>query len=143
MAADEVPFRPNELNVLWGFLALVFGAAGVRGFLGAETTAGRIVATTLMLGLAGLAVFAAVHTKRHPGTLTVDDETIRSGFEGLPRSLELHKRDGELVFRLAGSWRSKSLYLTQDGTDVMIPMLGFGKADVIRIATDHGWRFRG
>jgi uncharacterized membrane protein YccC len=77
--------RPRRVDVLWGFLTVAFGAALVRGHLGAGTATSRIVIDAVFGTLAGGSIAAWVWFRRHPARLEITPEAVAFSHRGQRR----------------------------------------------------------
>ena len=132
----------TQRNTLWGFLVVVFLVAAVRGFVGATTTGGRIVATTLMVLLVVGSIVGWVATHRRPAWLEIDTDAItlhRVGATAMPERLE-RATAGDLRFILIGPHRSPHLALTATEVDTVLSLQFFNKPEVRHACETRGWR---
>ncbi len=134
--------RKRRVNFLWGFLTLAFGAALVRGHLGAESTASRVV-VDLILGLLLVGSISAwVWFRRHPARLEISVEAVTFAHRGQTRSVKLARSSGDLYVRrtmLGGT--HPLLFLGITGSDEVIPLQMFDLEEIEAASVSRGWRF--
>jgi hypothetical protein len=138
-----VPERPRRVDFLWGFLSVAFGAALVRGHLGAGTTTSRLVIDAVFGTLFVAAVGAWIWFRRHPARLEVTPEAVAFRHRGQSGSTRLVP-PGELYVRtthVGGTDRLHFLKVT--GSDEAIPLTMFDHEEVKDACRTNGWRFVG
>jgi hypothetical protein len=138
-----VPERPRRVDLLWGFLSLVFAAALVRGHFGASSTTSRLVVDlgfgTLLVG----SIAAWIWFRRHPARLEITPEAVAFEHRGQSGSTRL-VRPGELYIRttlVGGTDRLNFLKVT--GSDEAIVLTMFDHEEVKAACRANGWRFVG
>jgi hypothetical protein len=140
--AVVVAERAGSRNFLWGFLAVVFGAALVRGHLGAETDPGRLVVDVVFGALFVGTVAAWVWFNRHPARLEISAEEVTFQHRGQKKSTRLLRSAGDLYVSttmLGGKHPLRFLKVT--GSDEAIALQMFDWPQVQRVCLDNGWRF--
>lgn len=133
----------QQFGMLFSFLALASGVAGVRGVAGPQATAGR-VAIAIICGLLIVAFIARLIVMiRHPSRLEVTGDAIRY-VQRDGHMYELSRQDGDrlrFVQRHRGG-RMWTLELTIADTDAVIVLRGFFSRNAVRQACRaRGWRF--
>jgi hypothetical protein len=135
--------RPRRVDFLWGFLTVAFGAALVRGHLGAGTTTSRLVIDAALGSLLAGSIAAWVWFRRHPARLEISPEAVAFLHRGQPNATRL-VGPGELYVRttyLGGKNRLQFLKVT--GSEEAIPMEMFDHTEVKAACRASGWRFVG
>lgn len=141
--AVVVAERPRRVDFLWGFLTVAFGAALVRGHLGAGTATSRLVIDAVFGTLVGGSIAAWIWFRRHPARLEVTPETVAFSHRGQPNATTL-AGPGELYISttyLGGKNRLQFLKVT--GSEAAIPMGMFDHEEVKAACRANGWSFAG
>lgn len=142
-SGSSVVVREKALNVniLWGFLSVVLGAALLRGHFGAETDAGRltgdIVGGILFVG----AVSAWIWFRRHPAHITVSPDEINFQHRGQSGKGTTLPHVGDLYVHVSWMRNARLLWLKVQGSDVVIPLQMFDIAEVRNACVQMNWRF--
>ena len=133
--ATRIEERRRDLNVILGFLAVVFLIAGVRGASGAPALA-------VVMGVLFVATAAFwMHWRRSPAsaiTITADEITFgrpEKVVTRIPRSAA-PLRFRRNAYRQTGWWLATS----QEGAGA-ISMIGFDPGSVRDACLQHGWDF--
>jgi len=128
-------------NFLWGFLALVSGAALVRGHIGATTDAGRL-AVDGIVGVVFVGTVALwVWFNRHPARLEVSPDAIVFRHRGQKGSARL-PRTGDLYVSttmLGGKHPLRFLKVTGSEEAIALQMFDWNRVQEACLAA--GWRF--
>ena len=135
--------RPRRVDVLWGFLTVAFGAALVRGHLGAGTATSRLVIDAALGSLLAGSIAAWIWFRRHPARLEITEEAVAFSHRGQPNATRL-VGPGELYIRtthLGGTDRLQFLKVT--GSEEAIPLQMFDHGEVKTACRASGWRFVG
>ena len=135
--------RSRRVDLMWGFLTVVFAAALVRGHAGAGST-GAPTAIDLIFGVLTAGSIAAwVWFRRHPARLEVTPEAVVFAHSGQRGATRLAP-PGELSIRtkLMGG-KNPVQFLELAGTDLRIPMATFDHDRVQAACRANGWRFAG
>jgi hypothetical protein len=138
-----VPQKARYVNVIWGFLTLVFGLALVRGHFGAATSSGRIVVDVIFGALVAGSIGAWLWFRRHPARLEVSPEVITFSHRGQPNSVRLVRASGDLYVYTTTSAGGKGRlrYLKVPGSDEGVPLQLFDWGEVQGACIARGWRF--
>jgi hypothetical protein len=135
--------RPRRVDVLWGFLTLVFGAALVRGHLGAGTTIGRVAVDVAFGALLGGSISAWVWFRRHPARLEITPEAVVFAHRGQRGAVRL-AAPGELYIHTTHLGTTDRLhFLKVHGSDESIPLQMFDHEEVKAACRASGWRLAG
>jgi hypothetical protein len=132
--------RRSSVNFLWGFLAVVFLAAGIRGHFGAETTTGRIVGDVILGLLAAGSIAVWVYSLRHPARLEISSNAIVLAHRGGVNTQQLNRSSGDLYIRRSGG-RHPQAYLRTPGDDVGLLLTTFDLDEIKQACATTGWRF--
>jgi hypothetical protein len=128
--------------IIYGFLAVVFTLAGVRGHMGAETATGQIVGDVIFGTLAMGSIALLVAMRRNPGSVTVGRDAITYSHRGAKNPIVL-PRTGDLYVggTMIGSTGGRTRYLKVQGSDQAIPLEIFDQPELERACVAMGWRF--
>ena len=140
--SDVVHEKRSAVDLLWGFLALAFAVALVRGHMGAESARSRLVIDVLVGGLLLLIVSSWLRMRRHPGRIEVSYDSIALTHRDRPGLTELKRGCGDLYFKRSGG-RVRFLVLRATGSDESISLQLFDRREVERACRAHRWRFVG
>ena len=140
--SDVVHEKRSAVDFLWGFLAVAFAVALVRGHMGAGSERSRLVIDVCVGGLLLLIVAAWVWMRRHPAFIEVSYHTIALKHRHRPGVTQLERGCGDLYFRRTGG-RVRFLVLKATGTDGSISLQMFDRREVERACRAHRWRFVG
>ncbi|MDQ4024920.1 MAG: hypothetical protein M3217_05435 [Actinomycetota bacterium] len=128
-----------SVNVLWGFLSVVFAVALWRGHQGAQTGAGRL-ALDVIFGVGVIAsVTAWISFHRRPARLEISQDVIRFSHRGRPNTIELRRPGPLYVHRVFNPRGGAQSYLKVAGSDDAIPLVLFNFKDVERACRSAGW----
>jgi hypothetical protein len=132
----------REMNLLWGFLAVVFSLALFR--LVTSNTAGttRLALVVLLVALLFGTVGTWIWSLRNPARLEITSETIQLRYGDRPNAVTLYRRDGDLYVSRAGG-RYPQRYLRVTGSDAAIPLMLFDWSAVAKACREAGWQFAG
>jgi hypothetical protein len=100
--SDVVREKRSAVDFLWGFLAVAFAVALVRGHMGAGSARSRLVIDVLVGGLLALILFAWVWSRRHPAFIEVTYHSIALRHRDRPGVTELKRGCGDLYFKRTG-----------------------------------------
>jgi hypothetical protein len=140
-ATQVVNERAGSRNFLWGFLTVVFGAALVRGHIGAETSSGRIVVDVFM-GLLFVGSLAGwIWFNRHPARLRITPGSIELMHKGQQKGLRLANTGHLYISRTFIGGKNPIAYFRVAGSDDAIPCGNFNVAEVQQATTAAGWRW--
>jgi hypothetical protein len=134
--------RARRVDVLFGFLAVAFAAALVRGHLGAGSARSRLVLDVLLGGLVAAIVFTWVWLRRHPASLEITPEWVVLAHSGRAGTTGFDRDSGDLHFELSGG-RARVLLLKSTGSDEAISLQMFDHGEVEAALRANGWRFVG
>ncbi|MFN2390119.1 MAG: DUF3592 domain-containing protein [Actinomycetota bacterium] len=142
--AEPIVVKQKQSSVIaiYGFLAVVFAIALVRGHLGAETTTGRVVGDLIFGALTLGSIAALVRFQKRPGRITVARDVISYSHRGATTPIELH-RTGDLYIgrTFTASGIAAAHYLKVDGSDAVISLAVFDRNEVERACLAMGWGF--
>jgi len=131
-----------QTSGLFGFLAVAFAAALVRGVTGASTTSGRVaVAVIFGLLLAAMVVALATAGKRLDHLEVAEDEIRYLLWSGQQRSALEREWGSELRFVVRFSGRAGFNCLNILGTDKIIALPLFSRRAVQQACVARGWLF--
>ncbi|HSK16288.1 MAG TPA: hypothetical protein VK915_08965 [Gaiellaceae bacterium] len=136
--------KARSVDVVWGFLTVVFAVALVRGHLGAGSATGRIAVDAGMGLLFAGSAGGWWWFRRHPARLEVTPEEIAFVHRGRRRSATILRGAGDLAIRtrhLGG--QNRLHFLTGAGSEEAIPLTTFDHAEVETACRAQGWRFDG
>lgn len=136
--------KQSSVIAIYGFLAVGFAIALVRGHLAAETTTGRVVGDVVFGTLTLVSIAALVRFQKRPGTITIARDVISYTYRGATTPIELH-RTGDLYIgrTFTASGVAAAHYLRVAGSDVVISLAVFDRNEVERACVAMGWRFSG
>jgi hypothetical protein len=136
--------KAHRVDWVWGFLAVVFAVALVRGLLGADTGTGRL-AVGAGMGLLALGSGGGWWWfRRHPARLEVGPEEIGFAHRGRRRSATIRRETGDLEIRTTHvGGKNRLHFLTATGTEEAVPLTTFDHAEVETACRMQGWRFAG
>jgi hypothetical protein len=134
--------RPRRIDVLFGFLAVAFGAALVRGHLGAGSDRSRLVIDVLLGALVLAIVVTWIGLRRHPASLEITPDWVVLTHAGLQRKTGIDSDSGELYFTVSGG-RARMLVLKATAADETISLQMFDRREVEAGLRANGWRFVG
>ena len=140
--SDVVHEKRSAVHFLWGFLALAFAVALVRGHMGAGSERSRLVIDMCVGGLLALILWAWFWSRRHPGSIEVSYHSIALRHEDRPGVTELKRGCGDLYFKRSGG-RVRFLVLKATESDETISLQMFDRREVERACRAHRWRFVG
>ena len=150
VAAERTPLQRSVLvaerrrgvDVLWGFLTLAFGAALVRGHLGAGTTIGRVAIDVAFGALLAGSISAWVWFRRHPARLEITPEAVVFAHRGQRGAVRL-AAPGELYVHTTHLGADRLHFLKVLGSDESIPLQMFDHEEVKAACRASGWRLAG
>jgi hypothetical protein len=125
----------------FGFLALAFLAAIVRGEIGAHTTAGRIAIGAILGAVEVLLLFAWLRLVRKPDHIEVSDDAVRYVTANGTATHVFDRSAGaelSMVSRPAG--RTNIVELHQSGSSTVMPLRLFTRKSIVSTCETHGWR---
>lgn len=127
--------RSRRVDALWGFLALAFAAALIRGAAGGAGVALDVLFALLLAGT----VAAWIWFRRHPASLEITPEAIVFRHRGQAGTT---LPPGTLTVRetLLGA-SDRLLFLKVSGSEEAIPLQLFDLEQVKAAARAAGWRF--
>lgn len=142
---DAIIVRESRLrrDGLFGGLLAVFVLAFVRGFAGAQTTAGRVAVTIITATVVAALVIGWIVIVGRRSRLEISRTTI---------SYLTKRRDRLVLSRLAGdrlrivhqgSGRYRRPGLAIEGADLVLPLGLFSAREVKRACESKGWEFTG
>lgn len=132
----------RNTTIIYGFLAVMFALAAVRGHMGAETTAGRIVGDVIFGTLAIGSIALLIVMRRNPGRVTVGREVISYSHRGAKNAIVIpHTGDLYIGGTMIGTTGGRTRYLKVQGSDQGIPLEIFDQQALERACVAMGWRF--
>ena len=140
--SDVVHEKRSAVDFLWGFLAVAFAVALVRGHMGAGSDRSRLVIDVLVGGLLALILLTWIWSRRHPASIEVTYHSIALRHKDRPGVTELRRGCGDLYFKRTGG-RVRFLVLKATETDESISLQMFDRREVERACRAHRWRFVG
>ena len=140
-ATQVVNERAGSRNFLWGFLTVVFGAALVRGHLGAETTSGRIAVDLIMGILFAGSLAGWIWFNRHPARLEITPEAVVHVHRGQQGGLRLANTGHLYISRTFIGGKHPVAYFRVAGSDEAIPVGNFNVAEVQQATRAAGWQW--
>ena len=139
--AIVVPENGAKVNLLFGFLVVMFAAALVRGHLGAETGTGRVAVDALFGTMLAGTIGTWVWLRRYPARLEISNETISFTHRGAKNPQRLLRSTGDLYIRRFGG-RHPRPYLCTTGSEEGLLLLMFDHEKVVQACVAQGWLFR-
>jgi hypothetical protein len=134
--------RKGRVNFLWGFLAVAFGAALVRGHFGMSGT-GRLAVDVAFGGLVAVVLVAWIWFRRHPARLEITPDEVAFMHDEQPNATRLF-RTGDLSIRTTHFGGTDRLhFLKVEGSEEAISIQMFDHEEVKRACRANGWRFAG
>jgi hypothetical protein len=132
----------RNTTIIYGFLAVMFAFAGVRGHMGAETATGQIVGDVIFGTLAIGSIALLIVMRRNPGSVTVGRDAISYSHRGAKNPIVL-PRTGDLYIggTMIGTTGGRTRYLKVQGSDQGIPLEIFDQQELERACVAMGWRF--
>lgn len=129
-----------SVNVLWGFLSVVFALVLWLGHQGAETEAGRLVVDILFGAAVIISVGAWISFHRNPAQLEISQDLISFSHRGKANSVELLRTGDLYVQTRIGPRGTVHRYLKVSGSDDGIQLVLFNWKEVERACRAAGWR---
>ena len=132
-----------QMRVLFGFLFVVSAVALARGVTGAATEAGRVAIAVIFGALtAGFLVGLVLATWRLDRLEVTEQAITYVRWSGQNKAVLSREWGDEIRFvrRYSGIWPVDGL--TIEGTDKIITLPTFSRAEVQRACVARGWRFR-
>ena len=128
--------------IIYGFLAVMFAFAAVRGHMGAETATGRIVGDVIFGTMTIGSIAILIVMRRNPGHVTVGRDAISYSHRGAKNPIVL-PRTGDLYIggTMIGTTGGRTRYLKVQGSDLGIPLEIFDQQELERACVAMGWRF--
>jgi hypothetical protein len=139
-----VVVRQSKAQARWlfGFLAVAFAAALVRGVMGASTTTGRVAVGVICGLLLAGALVAVAAAGRRRDYLEVEQDQIRYvRWSGQQVSAFTREWGSDLRFVRRAAGRTFVDCLNIPGTDNIIALPLFSKPEVQRACIARGWQF--
>lgn len=132
----------RNTTIIYGFLAVMFAFAAVRGHMAAETATGQIVGDAIFGTLAIGSIALLIVMRRNPGNVTVGRDVISYSHRGAKNPIVL-PRTGDLYIggTMIGTTGGRTRYLKVQGSDQGIPLEIFDQQELERACVAMGWRF--
>ncbi len=140
-AAGSIVVRQSHLqrDGLMGLLVVVFLAAQVRGYTGAQASGGRIAVAVIFGAIAVMLLVGWVGLMLRPSRLEISPQAIvLVDSKGERKGLSRQSGDQVRVIQL-GSGRYRRAGLTIPGSGTAIPLPLFSVAEVTRQCGAAGW----
>ena len=126
---------------LFGGLTAVFLVALVRGYAGAQTATGRIVAVVFVSVVTAALVVGWVRLIRRPCRLQISSQEI-TFVDGRGATRVLSRRSGDQLRLVSlGGGRYRQVGLTIQGAGTVLPLPFFSVKEVKRRCRAAGWSF--
>jgi hypothetical protein len=131
-----IPEKKREIDLIAGFLVIVFGFAAWRGAQGAP-----VVAAILAVLAVGILVIWLNWRRKPAAMLAISPEEIFFGRLDQPGTRIKRDATGRLLFRRGFRNSGWFLMLADAPEQPGISMIGFDMAEVSRACLAHGWTF--
>jgi hypothetical protein len=131
--------RSRRVDIVWGFLSVVFALALVRGSLGTASTVFVVLFGVLTITCIG----AWIWFRRHPARIEITQDTVSFKHRGQPKATTL-VGPGELyVYQTHIGAKNRLQFLKVTGSEEGIPLTMFDHEDLKSACRANGWTFAG